>query len=81
MDFPEPVEWSSYFSYVGKQILMILAIASIHNWLSSYFKNMIIPIVIGFAGVILSSFIIFSFPEGVKVYPYAFSVFYGWPYF
>ena len=43
MDFPEPVEWSSYFSYVGKQILMILAIASIHNWLSSYFKNMIIP--------------------------------------
>ena len=35
MDFPEPVEWSSYFSYVGKQILMILAIASIHNWLSS----------------------------------------------
>jgi hypothetical protein len=75
MDFPEPVEWSSYFSYVGKQILLILAIASIHNWLSSYFKNMIIPIVIGFAGVILSSFIIFSFPEGVKVYPYAFSFF------
>ena len=53
MDFPEPVEWSSYFSYVGKQILMILAISSIHNWLSSLFKNMIIPIVIGFAGVII----------------------------
>ena len=75
MDFPEPVEWSSYFSYVGKQILMILAISSIHNWLSSLCKNMIIPIAIGFAGVILSSFVIFSFPEAVKLYPYAFSFF------
>ena len=36
---------------------------------------MIIPIVIGFAGVILSSFIIFNFSEGVKVYTYAFSFF------
>lgn len=75
MDFPEHVEWSGYFSYVGKQILMILAISSIHNWLSSLFKNMIIPIVIGFAGVILSSFVIFSFSEGAKLYPYAFSFF------
>jgi hypothetical protein len=64
MGFPEKVEWSSYFSYVGKQILMILAISSIHNWLSSLFKNMIIPIVIGFAGVIVSSFVIFSFSGG-----------------
>jgi hypothetical protein len=75
MNFPEQTEWSNYFSYVGKQILMTLAVSSIHNWLSSYFKNMIIPIVIGFAGVILSSFIIFSYPEAVKLYPYAFSFF------
>ncbi|WP_428911615.1 ABC transporter permease [Niallia sp. Krafla_26] len=75
MNFPEQIEWGKYFSYVGKQILMILAVASIHNWLSSYFKNMIIPIVIGFAGVILSSFVIFSFPETATVYPYAFVFF------
>ena len=75
MNFPEQTEWSNYFSYVGKQTLMILAVSSIHNWLSSYFKNMIIPIVIGFAGVILSLFIIFSYPEAVKLYPYAFSFF------
>ena len=75
MDFPEPIEWGSYFYYVGKQILMILAITSIHNWLSSYFKNMIIPIVIGFAGVILSSFVIFSFPDAATFYPYAFLYF------
>jgi len=72
MDFPETVEWSSYLTYAGKQLLMVLAIAAIHNWFSSFFKNMIIPIVIGFAGVILSSIVIFQFPEGAKFFPYAF---------
>lgn len=75
MDFPEAVEWSSYGVYMGKQILMILAVASLHNWLSSFFKNAIIPIVIGFAGVILSSIVIFQFPEAAKLYLYAFPFF------
>jgi len=75
MDFPEAVEWSSYGMYVGKQILMILAVASLHNWLSSFFQNAIIPIVIGFAGVILSAFVIFESPEAAKLFPYAFPFF------
>ena len=54
---------------------MILAITSVHNWLSSYFINMIIPIVIEFAGIILSSFVIFSFPDAATFYPYALCVF------
>lgn len=75
MDFPEAVEWDSYFVYVSKQILAILAIASLHNWFSSYFKNMIIPIVISFIGVIFTSFVIFDFSEWIKFYPYAYSFF------
>jgi len=71
--FPETIEWSNYIAYVGKQVLMTVAVASIHNWLSSFYKNMIVPIVIGFAGVILSSYLIFQFPDGVQYFPYTFS--------
>jgi hypothetical protein len=75
MDFPEPVEWKSYGAYVGKQVLMIMAVAGLHNWLSFSFKNSVIGIVIGFAGVILSSIVIFMFPDYAKIYPYAFTFF------
>lgn len=74
LDFPETVEWSNYVSYVGKQILMVLSVASLQNWLSSYFKNAILPIVIGFGGVILST-IIFQHPSAAKLFPYAFPFF------
>ncbi|KKK39055.1 hypothetical protein WQ57_04505 [Mesobacillus campisalis] len=73
MDFPEAMEWKSYGIYAGKQIVMILAVAGFHNWLSFSFKNSVIGIVIGFAGVILSSIVIFMFPEWVKIYPYAYT--------
>jgi hypothetical protein len=75
MNFPEPVEWKSYGVYVGKQILMIMAVAGLHNWLSFSFKNSVIGIVIGFAGVILSSIVIFMFPEYAKIFPYAYPFF------
>ncbi|KKI91554.1 hypothetical protein WQ54_14270 [Bacillus sp. SA1-12] len=69
--FPEAVEWGSYGRYAANQAVMILAVASLHNWLSSYFKNNIIPIVIGFAGVIVSSMVIFMLPKVSKFFPYA----------
>lgn len=72
MDFPEAVEWSNYLVYAGKQIVMILAVASLHNWLSSYFKNTIIPIAIGFAGVIVSGIVKFQYPEAGKFFPYTY---------
>ncbi|WP_053363563.1 ABC transporter permease [Bacillus sp. FJAT-27251] len=75
MDFPEAMEWKSYSIYAGKQIVLILAVAGLHNWLSFSFKNSVIGIVIGFAGVILSSIVIFMFPEWVKIYPYAYTFF------
>ncbi|MFD2043813.1 ABC transporter permease [Ornithinibacillus salinisoli] len=75
MGFPEQVDWGSYGIYVGKQMLMILAVASLHNWLSSFFKNKIISIVIGFAGVIFSTTLIFQFPDVAELYPYAFTFF------
>lgn len=75
MNFPEAVEWSSYLSYAGKQILMILAVASLHNWLSSYFKNAIIPIAFGFAGIIVSGIVLFQYPEAGKFFPYTYPYF------
>ncbi|MBZ9533307.1 ABC transporter permease [Cytobacillus oceanisediminis] len=75
IDFPEPVDWSSYLLYAGKQIVMILAVTSLHNWLSSYFKNAMIPIALGFAGVILSGIVIFHYPEAGKFFPYTYPFF------
>lgn len=72
MGFPEAVDWNSYLRYVFDQVIMILAVASIQNWLSSFFTNHIIPIVIGFAGVILSSIILFQFPQELRFFPYLF---------
>lgn len=72
MGFPEEIDWSGYSMYVVNQAIMILAVAGLHNWLSSFFNNNIIPIVIGFAGVILSSIVSFQFPEGSKLFPYTF---------
>jgi hypothetical protein len=72
LEFPEAVDWNQYVRYVFNQAIMILAVASIQNWFSSFFTNHIIPVVIGFAGVILSSIILFQIPEELRFFPYLF---------
>ena len=73
--FPEPMDWVSFTRYVCNQAILILAVAGLQNWLSSFFNNTIIPIVIGFVGMITSFMLLFKFPTQSKLFPYALTFF------
>ncbi|SFI69846.1 MULTISPECIES: ABC transporter permease [unclassified Bacillus (in: firmicutes)] len=68
--FPEAVDIGLYSKYVINQCIAILGVAALHNWLSSYLRNMVIPVAIGFIGMILSSIIFSQIPAKAKFFPY-----------
>ena len=73
--FPEPIDWISFARYVCNQSILILAVGGLQNWLSSIFNNTIIPIIIGFAGMITSFMLLFKFPIQSKLFPYALTIY------
>jgi hypothetical protein len=68
--FPEPFDLDLYSRYVLYQYAGILGVASIHNWLSSRFKNILMPIAVGVAGLVGSSIIMYQFPGLIQWFPY-----------
>lgn len=68
--FPEPLDLGLYSSYLIYQFAGILGVAAIHNWLSSIFKNLVIPVLIAFIALISSMIILYQFQELAKYFPY-----------
>lgn len=75
--FPEKLQLIFFIRYIIYEFIAILGVAAIHTWLSSYFKNIIIGVAVGFIGMIIGSNLPFSHPQIAKFFPYSFSVFAG----
>ncbi|RSK26783.1 hypothetical protein EJF36_07855 [Bacillus sp. HMF5848] len=73
--FPEPIEITMFSSYVITQFVAILAVAALHNWISSYFKNIVIAGLIAFIGLIVSTMLMFQAPHFIFYFPYATALF------
>ena len=69
-NFPGPTNWLLFAKYVLYQFCAIMGVAAIHNWLSSYFKNMVIPIFMGVGGIVVSSVFTTNMPHVGKYFPY-----------
>lgn len=66
--FPEAIDWRIYGEYIFYQTIVIMGVAAIQNWLSSYLLNPILPVFIAFMGLIIS--VILS-SQLAKYFPYS----------
>lgn len=73
--FPEALDTALFIRYVLYQYAGILGVAAIHNWLSSYYKNLIMPVVVGFIGMIVSGIVLYQIPSLSKFFPYLYPFF------
>ncbi|MEN8906921.1 MAG: ABC transporter permease [Clostridiales bacterium] len=71
MNFPEKLEILIFIKYFAFQCLGIMGIVAIHNWISSLFKNPIVPITIAVSGFIVSLGLPHELPEVAKFFPYS----------
>lgn len=75
--FTEPVNFLLYMKYVLYQIAALIGVISIHNWLGSYFKNILIPVAFSLGAMIISG-IVFNLSTGAGKYlPYFYHYFIG----
>ncbi len=75
--FTEPINFLLYGKYVLYQLAALAGVISIHNWLSSYFKNILFPIAFSLGTMIISG-ILFNFsPKVGKYLPYFYHYFIG----
>jgi hypothetical protein len=75
--FPEQLQFILFIKYIVYEFIAILGVAAIHTWLSSYFKNAIIGVAVGFFGMIIAYGLPFEHPQIAKFFPYSFSFFAG----
>lgn len=67
--FPEPFPFGLYGQYALYLIFSSLGIASVQHWLSSRFRNTIIPVAVGVSGTVGAIFLAQS--EWMRYIPYA----------
>lgn len=77
--FPEPLQHSLFIKHVIYQFIGIFGVAAIHNFLSAYFKNGVIPVAIGFGGFIFAYSFINGSPKPTlaKLFPYCHAFYNG----
>ncbi|MED0674183.1 ABC transporter permease [Aneurinibacillus thermoaerophilus] len=68
LEFSEPFAWELYGRYALYQALGVLGIVSIQHWLSSRFKNVIVPIAIGITLSVCALF--FAQSEMLSFFPH-----------
>lgn len=73
--FPESFDLFPYTRYVLLQFSGILGVTALHNWLSSYFRNTVGPVSVGFIGSLISYTLFFSYPDYSKYFLYSFPLF------
>jgi hypothetical protein len=73
--FPEKFDLLPYIQYVLLQLAGILGVTALHNWISSYVRNMVVSIAVGFIGSMISSTLFFSYPETARFFIYSFPLY------
>lgn len=73
MDFPDPVNFSLFGSYVVNQCGAILGVAALHNFLSANSKNVVKPVIISFLAMIITPGIISKSEMLGKLIPYSYT--------
>ncbi|MBS4538929.1 ABC transporter permease [Clostridium sp. D2Q-11] len=71
--FPEAINYRLYGEYILYQYVAILGVVALHNFLSSHTKNVIIPVVIGFLGIIVAPGVLSKNPDLAKLIPYTYT--------
>ena len=75
--FPEPLPLGLMARYAGFQLVVALAIAALHNWLSSYHQNLITPVAVGFVGTIVSYTLYYTYPKLSGFFFYTYTIYAG----